>query len=277
MPMLASSPALISLAAASAAAWLWERARQRRASHRLRVVQESHARITRLLRLAASDQRSLALTLLGHAQRAQPADGALGGLAGRLLDMSDALSEQTESSGDVRYLSEEDVFLMPVLEFAVSQVAAQLGPGRRDWRIDPAFVPACLLADRRAMNQILVNVLIAAATTTREGDCIEIVADDAMPDWSIVIQDEGVGLPLSAQDGPWEDCRGIGLRLTLARSLMRAHGGSLTVDSAQLVGTRVRLRFPIARLLRCQRPDDPPEPASACDPLVSGRLASWSA
>ena len=63
------------------------------------------------------------------------------------------------------------------------------------------------------------------------------------------MQDEGIGLPVAANDQHVEESRGIGLRLTLARSLMQAHSGALTVESAERVGTRVRLSFPARRLV----------------------------
>ena len=133
-----------------------------------------------------------------------------------------------------------------MVEFAVAQVSAHLGPGRRAWRIDPAFGPARLPADRRALNQVLVSVLTAAAAATRDGDWIELSLRQEAEGAVITVQDEGVGLPVAQHHARQEDSRGIGLRLTLARSLMQAHGGSLTVQSAERVGTRVRLWFPVA-------------------------------
>jgi two-component system cell cycle sensor histidine kinase PleC len=268
---------LACLAILALAAWLVERTRARRAGARVASTADAHGAAIRLLRLTAEDQRNLALTLFGHAQSMRPADGALTGLARRLLDLSDDLGRQTELSGGARILSEEELFLLPVVEFAVSQVNAHLGPGRRAWRIDPALAGACLLADRRAVNQVLIHVLSGAAAATRDGDWIEIGIASGQDDFSIVVQDEGIGLPVAPAHGFREDGRGIGLRLTLARSLMQAHGGSLAVESAEHIGTRVRLRFPIGRLLHCQRVADPPGPAPGGASLVFGRLPSGSA
>ena len=199
--------------------------------------------------MSTGDQRNLALTLIGHAEALQPADPSLTGLARRLLEMSDTLVEQTEEPQAPRFLADEKLSLPAAIEFAVAQVVAHLGPSRRAWRVDPAFAGMKLLADKRAVNQVFVSVLTAAASATRDGDWIELSLQREEDGPCIVVQDEGTGLPVTQTDARPEESRGIGLRLTLARSLMQAHGGSLTVQSAECVGTRVHLRFPAARLL----------------------------
>ena len=153
---------------------------------------------------------------------------------------------------------------MPVILFAAEQVAAYLGPGRRAWRLDPAFTRIRLRADRRALNQVLVNVLSGAAASTRNGDWIDLTAERTADRFTILVQDEGVGLPVARSEAHCREGRGIGLRLTLARSLMQAHGGSLIVDSVERVGTRVRLELPIDRLVEwTPSRDDARQPADA--------------
>lgn len=246
--------ALFCLAVAASAAWLWEHTRGRHARLAAEAALGLQDATMRLLRLSASDQRNVALTLFGHAEVACPPDAALTGLARRLLDMSEDLIQQTDTPVALRTLTEEAMLLMPVIDFAMAQVAAHLGPSRRAWRLDPGFQDTRLMADRRALNQVLVNVLAGAAATTRDGDWIELLAEPGGEDWAIVVQDEGIGLPVAQADRRPEDSRGIGLRLTLARSLMQAHGGTLIVESAERIGTRVRLGFPAVRMLERLQP-----------------------
>jgi signal transduction histidine kinase len=62
----------------------------------------------------------------------------------------------------------------------------------------------------------------------------------------LVVADEGAGI--AGLDPAWSesqaDSRGVGLGLSLARALLVAHGGSLSVESTARVGTRVTLHFP---------------------------------
>jgi two-component system cell cycle sensor histidine kinase PleC len=122
--------------------------------------------------------------------------------------------------------------------------------------VAPTLSHIILVADRRALNQILTAVLTNAAAGTSEGDWIELTAEQDSENWSLCIQDEGVGLDLAAPPAPptgetWRvsDTRGIGPGLALSASLMRAHGGALRVEAAMRIGTRVRLSFPKTRLL----------------------------
>ncbi len=250
----AAPPCILGLAWA---VWARERARRQQAEQAAAALRTAQQSTLRLLRLSTGDQRNLALTLIGHAESLQPADPALTGLARCLLEMSDTLVAQTEDADGPRYITDETVALLPAVEFALDQLSAHLGPARRAWRIDPALADTHLLADRRALNQVLVSVLTAAATSTRDGDWIEISLQQEAAETALVVQDEGVGLPVAAGGRHPGESRGIGLRLTLARSLMQAHGGSLTVQSAERVGTRVRLGFPATRLLQAvgERPD----------------------
>ena len=226
-----------------------ERARRRRAENAAADLRQAQESTLRLLRLSTGDQRNLALTLIGHAEALQPADAALTGLARRLLELSETLVEQTEAPDAPRFIRDEMVLLGDAVEFALAQVVSHLGPSRRVWRIDPMAETASLLADRRALNQVLVSVLTAAAAATRDGDWIELTLHTDDKGLVLVVQDEGVGLPVAQNHVHPEESRGIGLRLTLARSLMQAHAGSLAVHSAERVGTRVTLRFPPERLL----------------------------
>ena len=229
--------------------WARERARRRLAERAAADLRQSQETTLRLLRMSTGDQRNLALTLIGHAEALRPADPLLTGLARRLLDMSDTLVEHTEAPDAPRYLDDERLVLLAAVEFALAQVVAHLGPSRRSWRVDPALDGVVLLADRRALNQILLSVLTGAAAATRDGDWIELSAGREEGWLCVVVQDEGTGLPVRQNDAHPEESRGIGLRLTLARSLMQAHGGSLSVQSAECVGTRVSLRFPDSRVV----------------------------
>ncbi len=147
-----------------------------------------------------------------------------------------------------RRLEETQFAVLPVVEFAVAQVASQLGPNGRGWRIGREMAETALHADQRALNQILVLVLSSAAASTRGGDWIEISCAIDGGEWVLVVQDDGVGLPVLLGEADGHDMRGLGFGLALAKSLMLAHGGSLKVETAPTVGTRVRLGFPAERV-----------------------------
>jgi signal transduction histidine kinase len=220
-------------------------------ARRLESFETQRNTLVRLARMTASDLRGPALSLLGHAENAQAdAKFALIGVCRFLLDIAEALVDQTEDPGIVRRLREEEVMLGPLLDFVVAQVTTQLGPGRRTWRLAAALHDTALLADRRAMHQVLLRVLTGAALSTTNGDCIEITTAHEGPTFVLTVEDEGTGLALANAGGHGTESRGLGVGLALARQLMQAHGGELTLISAPRVGTRARLTLPMSRVLR---------------------------
>jgi signal transduction histidine kinase len=68
-----------------------------------------------------------------------------------------------------------------------------------------------------------------------------------------VIEDEGVGLAIedlapATHDGAADRSRGLGCGLSLARALLRAHGGELVIESAPGIGARAFLSLPPERM-----------------------------
>jgi signal transduction histidine kinase len=132
----------------------------------------------------------------------------------------------------------------------VAATAAQLGPGRRQFRLAPDFAGLTLHADRRALRGALLQMLTRAARLTQEGDWIDLRPVLTPDSLAIVIEDEGAGLP--AEDlapGAADGTRGLGFGLATARALLEAHGGSLRLEAVPGVGARAWLTLPRDRLL----------------------------
>ena len=247
---VAPSLACVALAAALLHALLRHRNAARACARTEAQLQE----LVRLVRLTAGDLRSMAVNLLGRAQTAADPDrGFLITAQATLLDMTEALLRQTEAPNALHHLREEAVRLRPVLDFVVAQVTCQLGSSRRAWRLSEDLHGIELMADRRALHQILLRVLTSAALATRDGDWITIAcawSDDVSDGvWTMTIEDEGAGLPIESLRADGRETRGLGVGLTLAHTLMQAHGGALQLQSAVRVGTRAELGFPASRVI----------------------------
>jgi signal transduction histidine kinase len=124
-----------------------------------------------------------------------------------------------------------------------------------------------LWADERLLKQALLNVLSNAVKFTPSGgsirmtatmeSCGESLREPSGDKLMIEIADTGLGIaaaqlsrvfePFHRGDGAMNRrFEGTGLGLPLARSFVDLHGGSLTLDSIQGVGTTVRLSLPPA-------------------------------
>jgi signal transduction histidine kinase len=241
---------LLFLLAPALVAILWLRGRVRSLTTALAALEARRADLVRLARMTAGDLRGPALGLLGSSERAPPElKHSLIGTCRYLLDLAEALLDQTEEPGTPRRLREEVVQLGPLLDFVVAQVVTQLGPGRRVWRVAEALHGVSLRADRRALHQVLLRVVTGAALSTSDGDCIEVSASVVDGRWVLAVVDEGTGLMLAKTTGNGVETRGVGVGLALARQLMQAHGGELAMESTARVGTRALVSLPAERVL----------------------------
>ena len=117
-----------------------------------------------------------------------------------------------------------------------------------------------LFADENAFKTAMEHVLRNALKYTSPVDEIGIKATIINGGPCIQIRDAGEGIPLEylshvtepflqAQSTYDRKHEGLGLGLAVAQSIMRAHGGSLVIESVEGAGTFVDLRFPAGRLM----------------------------
>jgi signal transduction histidine kinase len=247
---------VIALAAGAApilalAAWrLLERARAADAQAAQAELRLDIAR--RALGMMARELETPGLSLLGLAARL-PAEAAplIETEARRLLALSEEVGDYAAHPLGARGLRDGRIPLGLLLREVVAEVALPMGEGARHWRIPPEADALTLLADRRALRRVLTQILTRAVRETRSGDRIALRIVRAAETVALVVEDEGAGLAHGDLEGG-EGTRGLSLGLSVARELMRAHGGELTLESAPRIGTRSWLTLPRARVLEDQ-------------------------
>ncbi|GEO99814.1 signal transduction histidine kinase [Methylobacterium haplocladii] len=125
-----------------------------------------------------------------------------------------------------------------------------------------------LLADDRALTQILGNVLQNAVKFTPAGGRVSVRGRSCGTYVHLFVEDTGIGIPkgaLAKLGRPFEQVennltrshRGSGLGLAIARSTSELHGGALRIRSDEGVGTIVMVRLPAPtpeRLAALSRP-----------------------
>ncbi|HXJ01130.1 MAG TPA: HAMP domain-containing sensor histidine kinase [Micropepsaceae bacterium] len=115
--------------------------------------------------------------------------------------------------------------------------------------------PFPLFADRRAMSQILLNLVSNAVKFTLPGGrvCIRAGIQDSLV--RIAVEDNGVGIAkadLPRLGNPFVQVRnqagilhtGTGLGLALVRALAEKHEGMVRIESEEMVGTTVTIEIP---------------------------------
>ena len=102
--------------------------------------------------------------------------------------------------------------------------------------------------------QVLSNLISNGIKYSAEGGKVHISAASDEDVVRISVEDAGVGIPESELprvfDRFWQSKRtnrsGAGLGLTIARGLVRAHGGRMWIESAVGTGTSVHFTVPRA-------------------------------
>jgi len=122
-------------------------------------------------------------------------------------------------------------------------------------RFDGA-APAELHADRRAVRQMVLNVVENAIKFTETGGAIDIaVVRDATGELVVSIADNGIGMAPEDVEQAFErfcqlgspfidSSNGAGLGLSLVKGLIELHDGRVEIDSEPGIGTQVLLIFP---------------------------------
>jgi two-component system, OmpR family, sensor histidine kinase KdpD len=123
----------------------------------------------------------------------------------------------------------------------------------REIRLDvPKEIPLALV-DHTLIEQAVAKLLANAGTHTPARLPIEIDAEYANNHLVISVADRGPGIPPDATERLFEkfyrcDNRktgGLGLGLSIARGLIEAHGGKLTVENRDGGGARFTIRLPV--------------------------------
>jgi cell cycle sensor histidine kinase DivJ len=123
-----------------------------------------------------------------------------------------------------------------------------------DMRV-PADLPD-IVADKRALNQILLNLLSNAIKFTDRGGKITVSAKREGPAISFMVEDNGVGIgedDLARVGDPFFQARssydrrhdGTGLGLSIVKGLVKLQGGDFQIRSRVGEGTRVTFRLPL--------------------------------
>jgi two-component system cell cycle sensor histidine kinase PleC len=128
-------------------------------------------------------------------------------------------------------------------------------------RVDCEISDTVVLADRRAVKQILLNLMANAVKFTPAGGVVTISAQSAQDGGlDVVVADTGIGIdpaavatlcePFTQADASIRrKYGGTGLGLAISRKLAAMHDGTLTIQSALGEGTTVRVSFPARRVL----------------------------
>ncbi len=173
-----------------------------------------------------------------------------------LLDLISDILDMSKIEAGKYELDFENVDLRRTLKMAITMVESRAVEGRvtldSQCLID---LDATIIADRRAIMQITLNILSNAVKFTPEKGTVTINCQKRDNYILIKVSDTGIGIPankLAQITRPFEQASssytrnkgGSGLGLAITKELVELHGGALVIDSVYGEGTTVTMRLP---------------------------------
>ena len=173
----------------------------------------------------------------------------------RVTVLGDDLLDLSRLEGGQPQLDLAPVDLLSLAEDVQSQLADIGSRKGVTVEVDASSTSSQAWGDRRRLHQVLVNLVENALKFTQPGDRISIKVCDDGPSATVEVSDTGCGvasrhLPRlferfykadrARQDG------GSGLGLAIVKQIVTAHGGDVTVESREDVGSTFRFQVPKA-------------------------------
>ena len=126
------------------------------------------------------------------------------------------------------------------------------GLGERDWVLDDS-ADVKIVADQQRLTQAVLQLADNAVKHTRGGDTVAIGSSATATEARLWVRDTGPGVPLEDRELIFERFgrsavppgdEGFGLGLSIVGAVVRAHGGTVTVEDAEPRGARFVVTLP---------------------------------
>ncbi|MCJ2036748.1 sensor histidine kinase [Methylobacterium sp. J-068] len=181
----------------------------------------------------------------GHIMRSS---GAL------LVMINDILDLASIDAGSLE-LSREVVDVRATVEAAVRGLEDRLADSAIGLDLDVPDDVGSFVADGKRVRQILFNLLSNAVGFSAPGQHVRVEVRRNASELTLSVADQGQGMPAEVAARVFDRFeshtlgtrhRGVGLGLSIVRSFVELHGGTVSLESAPGAGTRVTCTFPIS-------------------------------
>jgi len=173
-----------------------------------------------------------------------------------LLDLISDMLDMAKIEAGKLELNVERVDLSGTVEDSVRLVTDRAENNGLEISVSLPEKPVLFVADRRAVKQVLLNLLTNAIKFTPAGGHVDVIVRENDGRVTLSVRDTGIGIPaheLPRLGRPFEQVcgdpmlakSGTGLGLALVRALVEKHGGKLRIESEEGVGTEVSVEFPL--------------------------------
>ena len=170
-----------------------------------------------------------------------------------LTIVNDILDLATVDAG-IMELDIAEVSVRQTIEAAAELIADRLAEHSIGLRLETAMAPEFFNADDIRVRQILYNLLSNAVNYAPDGSTITLGCRKLEIGTEFSVHDDGPGMPPEVLDTVFRRFeprsnggrrRGAGLGLSIVKSFIELHGGTVRIETAENVGTTVICLFPV--------------------------------
>jgi two-component system, chemotaxis family, CheB/CheR fusion protein len=171
--------------------------------------------------------------------------------------VNDLLDVSRITNGSIR-LQPERIEVRKLIDMAMETCHGQLDAAHQTWALTIPDVPIYLDADPARITQVIINLVGNAGKYMNPGGHLDVsVGLDG--DWAVIsLRDNGIGIPVEMlskifelfaqiESGRMHQRGGLGVGLSVVRTLVEMHGGSVEARSGgRGQGTEFIVRLPLA-------------------------------
>jgi signal transduction histidine kinase len=158
----------------------------------------------------------------------------------------------TLARSDAGSLRREVVDLAAAVRLAIDQLGREVREGGLELRME--LRPAAATGDRRLLERLVANLVENAVRHNDAGGFVEVATSRAGGQVGVHVANSGPRLragegerllqPFERDEAAAGDEHGVGLGLSIARSVVRAHGGELRITPREEGGLEVEVELP---------------------------------
>jgi signal transduction histidine kinase len=171
----------------------------------------------------------------------------------RLTSLVKDLENLTKVESDTLHLNKTEVELKELVETVMDTFLGELQAKQLSYHI--VGEKMVVLADKDRIKQVVLNLISNAVKYTPEGGAITAQITGSNVEAAISISDTGIGIPEQEIDRIFErfyrteksrsrQTGGAGIGLTIVKSIVEAHGGTVEVSSKEGDGSIFMIRIP---------------------------------
>lgn len=172
-----------------------------------------------------------------------------------LLELINDLLDISAIESGKTILHKEEVSGKDIVNSCMQALRQLPSSNGKDFKLDIRDDLPRLYADKKAVKQVLLNLISNAVKFTPDGGTITVAASATKEHIRFMVSDTGIGISaeqlpnvtspfVKGEQDPYRYEKGWGLGLSISKSLVELHNGKLDIESTPGSGTTVTALFP---------------------------------